>query len=96
MQAPAPPAGYQSNLSALYTQNAAAKPMKKTIRVLPQQPERVLDALSCWTTTTSTSWTGVATTRWVASEACSPHTSSAASTTSPKQCARPVPWATSV
>ena len=44
MQAPAPPAGYQSNLSALYTQNAAAKPMKKTTRVLPQQPERVLDA----------------------------------------------------
>ena len=44
MQAPAPPAGYQSNLSVLYTQNAAAKPMKKTTRVLPQQPERVLDA----------------------------------------------------
>ena len=44
VQAPAPPAGYQSNLGALYTQNAAARPVKKTTRVLPQQPERVLDA----------------------------------------------------
>lgn len=44
LQAPAPPAGYQSNLAALYTQNAAARSLKKTTRVLPQQPERVLDA----------------------------------------------------
>ena len=44
LQAPAPPPGYQSNLAGLYSQNAPRKVAVKPSRVIPQQPERVLDA----------------------------------------------------
>ncbi len=44
-QAPAPPEGHQNRLAALYTQNAAPRPAKRTtFRAVPQVPERILDA----------------------------------------------------
>lgn len=34
----------QNNLAALYSQNAAQRPVKKNFRNIPQAPERILDA----------------------------------------------------
>ena len=43
-QAPAPPEGHINHLASLYTQNAGNRPAKKTFRVVPSAPERILDA----------------------------------------------------
>ncbi len=44
MQAPPPPAGHENHIMGLYTNNHGPRPAKKTSRVLPTAPERVLDA----------------------------------------------------
>ncbi|XP_071490335.1 cell division cycle protein 20 homolog [Diadema antillarum] len=41
---PSAPEGYQNNLKVLYSQNRTPGSTKKTVRHIPQQPERILDA----------------------------------------------------
>lgn len=43
VKAPAPPPGYQSDVS-LFTSNLGARSAKKPLRTLPQAPEKILDA----------------------------------------------------
>ena len=43
-KAPQPKEGHQSDLRVLYTQNRAAPKTKKASRVIPQAPDRILDA----------------------------------------------------